>query len=129
MAQLLLALLLFVGSASADMVHVGWDANTDQITGYKIYLGSIPNQWSGSVDVGNVTDYVFANIQSSTYFAATAYNAKGESGLSNIVYWNVVIDPATGLAVTVRCKDEFPSYLLKEDEDYLLKQDNDKVIK
>jgi hypothetical protein len=130
-ARLLLALLLFASSAYADPVHLAWDANpaNENVAGYKLYLGAAPYQWAGSVDVGNVTDYIFTNVQSSTYFAATAYNEYGESDFSNVVHYVFVVDPATGLSVLVRCVDTIPDYLKKEDNDYLLKEDNDKVIK
>jgi putative Ig domain-containing protein/fibronectin type III domain protein/glucodextranase-like protein len=66
--------LLRVSSAYADQITLMWDPNSDQVTGYAVYVGS------SRVDVGNTTSYTLANaVAGQQYcFAVAAYNATGE---------------------------------------------------
>jgi hypothetical protein len=47
--------LLRVSSAYADQITLMWDPNSDQVTGYAVYVGSSRN------DVGNTTTYTLSN--------------------------------------------------------------------
>ena len=66
--------LLRVSSAYADQITLMWDPNSDQVTGYAVYVGS------SRVDVGNTTSYTLSNaVAGQQYcFAVAAYNATGE---------------------------------------------------
>ena len=70
--------LLRVSSAYADQITLMWDANSDQVTGYAVYVGS------SRVDVGNTTSYTLANaVAGQQYcFAVAAYNTTGEGAKS-----------------------------------------------
>ena len=85
----LLAFLAFSSAAHASQATLAWDASTQpEVTGYKIYWGTSSGQYTGSVDVGNVTTYTVTGLNSGTtyYFVATCYTATGaESGYSNQV--------------------------------------------
>ena len=67
--------LLRVSSAYADQITLMWDPNSDQVTGYAVYVGSSPR-----IDVGNTTSYTLSNaVAGQQYcFAVAAYNATGE---------------------------------------------------
>lgn len=66
--------LLRVSSAYADQITLMWDPNSDQVTGYAVYVGS------SRTDVGNTTSYTLSNaVAGQQYcFAVAAYNATGE---------------------------------------------------
>jgi hypothetical protein len=70
--------LLRVSSAYADQITLMWDANSDPVTGYAVYVGS------SRVDVGNTTSYTLSNaVAGQQYcFAVAAYNASGEGAKS-----------------------------------------------
>ena len=90
-SPLLVATTLMLGSlvfppTSAGDLNVSWDPSTDA-TGYRIHYGPNPSQYDTSFDVGNAT---VTNLDSlgdcvMWHFAATAYNAAGESGYSEEV--------------------------------------------
>src|SRR5262245_9939366 len=65
---------LCVRSAYADSITLMWDANTDPVTGYAVYVGS------QRVDVGNTTSYSLTTaVAGQRYcFAVAAYNGIGE---------------------------------------------------
>jgi putative Ig domain-containing protein/fibronectin type III domain protein/Big-like domain-containing protein len=69
---------LCVSSAYADSITLMWDANTDPVTGYAVYVGS------SRVDVGNTTSYTLTSaVAGQQYcFAVAAYNAAGEGAKS-----------------------------------------------
>lgn len=71
--------LLRVSSAYADQITLMWDPNSDQVTGYAVYVGS------SRVDVGNVTTYTLTNaVAGQRYcFAVAAYNSSGEGSRSS----------------------------------------------
>ena len=71
--------LLRVSSAYADQITLMWDPNSDQVTGYAVYVGS------SRVDVGNATSYTLANATAGQQycFAVAAYNATGEGPKSS----------------------------------------------
>jgi Big-like domain-containing protein/fibronectin type III domain protein len=75
-------------SVFAQSVNLAWDPKTDSgLAGYKIYQGTSSRNYSTSINVGNVTSYTVAGLNSGTYyFAVTAYYTSGtETGFSNEV--------------------------------------------
>lgn len=69
-----------------------WNAVTGTpVSGYKVYVGEAPGQYTRTLNVGNTTSStVTSTVTSLTvgrtyYFAVTAYNGAGESPTSNIV--------------------------------------------
>ena len=79
--------LLFSQFALAAQVRLAWDPNTESdVAGYKIYYGTSPQSYTGSVDVGNVTSYTLTGLKKgeTCYVTVTAYNTSGsESGYSS----------------------------------------------
>jgi len=72
--------------AAAPSLTVSWDPSSGA-TGYKVFYGSTPGNYSGVMDVGahtTATIPVTATNQA-YYFAVRAYNASGESALSTEV--------------------------------------------
>ncbi|RMG66748.1 MAG: hypothetical protein D6710_12235, partial [Nitrospirae bacterium] len=67
-------------------VILTWNPNPpkDYVIGYKIYYGTSPRHYTNVVNTGNRTEYKIIGLLCSNtyYFAATAYNAYGESGYS-----------------------------------------------
>lgn len=69
-----------------------WNAVTSTpITGYKVYVGDVPNQWLQTVNVGTVTSYTVSNLTvgKAYYFAVAAYNSAGTSPLSDVVIYTI----------------------------------------
>lgn len=67
---------------------LNWNAVTGAtITGYKVYVGEAPGQYSRTVTVGNVTSSTVNSLTVGRmyYFVVTAYNGTGESTPSNMV--------------------------------------------
>jgi hypothetical protein len=65
-----------------------WNAVTGAtITGYKVYVGEAPGQYSRTITVGNVTSSTVSSLTVGRmyYFVVTAYNSAGESTPSNMV--------------------------------------------
>ena len=65
-----------------------WNAVTGAtITGYKVYIGEAPGQYSRTITVGNVTSSTVSSLTVGRmyYFVVTAYNSAGESTPSNMV--------------------------------------------
>lgn len=82
-------------------VNFQWTANSDQVTGYKLYykvgMNSAPpytgtglDQGKAPILIGPVTTYTVTGLDSSkTYhFVLSAYNKDGESGLSKVITVN-----------------------------------------
>ncbi len=80
-------------SAAFANSTLSWQAVPGTVTGYRIYYGTTHATYTGSKDVGNVTQYSLANLsltQGMTYyFVVRAYNSAGESANSNEVSWIV----------------------------------------
>ena len=75
-------------AGGTNSVSLSWDANTEpDLAGYKLYYGGASGNYTASVDVGDVTTYVFTRqAMTPYYFAVTAYNSDGrESDYSNEV--------------------------------------------
>jgi PKD repeat protein len=90
---LLFGILLFssiFSSAHAGDVVLSWSASSGDITGYRIYYGTNPGDYTNNIDVGNVTQYKISGLQEGNtyYFVARAYNDSGESDNSNEVSWS-----------------------------------------
>lgn len=112
---LIAAAVLFACASHADQVNLAWDANSEpNLSGYRIYVGESPGNWSGSVNVGKVTAYSFQSVAPPVYFGATALGNceddqkqlyECESGFSNIVYYSgpVLLQPATNLQAAQNC--------------------------
>lgn len=88
----LLIILPFLDALAAT-VTVAWNppASGDHVAGYKIYYGLASRVYTGSVDVGNVTEGSVSNLDSSLtyYFAITAYNQSlNESDYSAELVWD-----------------------------------------
>ncbi len=69
--------LIITNDSESGTVTLSWNANPEaDIAGYKIYWGTDQNPpYSNSLDVGNVTGYMFSNLEIGTYyFAVTAYD-------------------------------------------------------
>ena len=103
---IVLAILGFATLASGGVFEVAWDPSADA-TGYIVYWGPSPGQYTHSQDVGNVTEADISGLPDCTpmYFIVTAYNAVGESGHSNEI---VDFEDTDGDGVLGLC-DHFPN--------------------
>jgi len=75
---------LFLSSATlAGEVQLSWSPSGDS-SGYKVYRGTSSGGYSSVLDVGNTTTSTVNNLTDCMmwYFATSAYNTAGESGLS-----------------------------------------------
>ena len=86
---LTLLIILLFPTTSFGGVSLGWDASpSDQVVGYRIYIGTTSRIYSRMDQVGNVLLYTVNNLTPGIkyYFAATAYDVLGtESDYSNEV--------------------------------------------
>ena len=85
----LLGLLCFHPATllAQSMVALTWNPSTDtEVTGYKIYSGTVSHHYTNVVTVGNVTNATISRLFKGVtyYFAATTYDDAGnESEFSN----------------------------------------------
>lgn len=83
---------------AAGSVTVSWDANTESdLSGYRLYYGTRPADYSKQIWVGNATSYRVTGLEEGRryFFALTAVDFSGnESGFSNEV--SVEIPRSTG---------------------------------
>lgn len=73
------------GTSSATLT---WNAVTGAtVSGYKVYVGQAPNQYTRTINVGNITSSTVNSLTvgRTYYFVVTAYNSAGESPSSNMV--------------------------------------------
>lgn len=90
MLKILSILLLLCGSW-AQAADLAWNASVvdEQHAapdGYRIHWGAVPGVYTGQSDAGNaLTWHIPDDWYGSYYFAASAYNAAGQSGYSNEV--------------------------------------------
>ena len=85
----------FTATADGSTVYLSWDA-VSGAEGYKLYYGNSCDEYTGSIDLGNVTSKTFYDIPVGTYYlAVVAYNSKGESKHSNCETVTVVAAPVT----------------------------------
>lgn len=63
---------------------LAWDpVNDSSVKGYKVHFGTSSRQYDTHQDVGNVTSFVsYVSGGYTWYFAVSAYNAAGDSPLS-----------------------------------------------
>jgi hypothetical protein len=91
---LLATLLLFcccVQGRAAD-ISLAWDPSTSEnIAGYKVYIGNSSRTYGTPITIGNQTTYTATSLADGTwYFAVTAFNAEGdESDFSNEVWTTI----------------------------------------
>ena len=72
-------------AAEGGSKTLSWDAVPDSsVWGYKAYWGTSSQRYNTHVDVGANTSYTVTGLQHGTtyFFAVSAYNGSGESGLS-----------------------------------------------
>jgi len=92
----ILSLTLFSGPLYAGTATLSWDPPTTNVdgspltglSGYKVYYGTASGNYTQTINVGNVTTYIAANLTDGLtyYFAVTASDTLGnESGYSNEV--------------------------------------------
>lgn len=93
MLTMLLALSLFQSAS----VGISWIANTEtDIAGYKVYYGNASGNYTQSIDVGPVINFVVTGLTpgQTYYFAVTAYNTSGvESTFSNEIFTTISLLP------------------------------------
>src|SRR3990170_1502633 len=92
----ILSLTLFSGHLYAGTATLSWDPPTTNVdgspltglSGYKVYYGTASGNYTQTINVGNVTTYIAANLTDGLtyYFAVTAYDTlSNESAYSNEV--------------------------------------------
>ncbi len=92
-SAIVLLITILAGTQSVYGETLAWDPGSGEITGYRIYYGTTPNNYSENLEVGNVTEYKLDPLPleagTTYYFAVKAYNGAGESEFSNSVSWTV----------------------------------------
>ncbi|MBS0150560.1 MAG: fibronectin type III domain-containing protein [Nitrospira sp.] len=76
------------GGGATSSATLRWNAVTSTtISGYKVYVGEAPRQYSRAINVGTVTASTVSSLTvgRTYYFAVTAYNSAGESSQSTEV--------------------------------------------
>src|SRR3954469_21552391 len=79
-APVVIFLSVFTASARAATVTVAWDASPEAtVTGYRVWYGTSPKQYSRTIDVGSRTDCLIADLEPGQvyYFAVQAYDSSG----------------------------------------------------
>jgi hypothetical protein len=96
----LISVYICLGSAEAGVVTLVWDPNSESdLAGYLLSYGTASGQYTTTIDVGEVTSYIFSEPDATRryYLALRAYNTAGRiSPFSN----EVVTTPAS-LPLTV----------------------------
>jgi len=124
------ALLLSFGYRS-HAVTLAWDAsvcNDCTVDGYKIYWGAVQGDYTSVEDVGDVLQ-VEVDIPYDSYIVATAYNADGESGYSNWIFYSEqadTIQPSMGGMIFTLFLNESSTNVLGKD--YEMVWENGKII-
>jgi hypothetical protein len=103
MSRVVLPALIFVclsaGSAEAAIVTLAWDPNPEpDIAGYVLSYGTTSGQYTQTIDLGNVTSYLFSEPDPTRryYIAVRAYNDGGQmSPYSNEVFTTPASLPLT----------------------------------
>ena len=74
-------------TTSTGTAKLSWDPPQEGVAGFKVYYGTSPGTYTGSIDVGMTPSYTVSGLSSgSYYFAVTATDSSGnESGFSNEV--------------------------------------------
>ena len=72
---------------STSSATLRWNAVTaTTVSGYRVYVGEVPGQYSRTITVGTATSSTVSNliVGRTYYFVVTAYNSTGESPPSNL---------------------------------------------
>ena len=85
MKKILILVLFFIVVGFAKERKAVWNMNQEQdLAGYKLYLGN-SGEFSRSIDVGLVTEYVFDwPFGSDLYAAVTAYDSSGNESEKSV---------------------------------------------
>ncbi len=76
------------GGGATSSATLRWNAVTSAtVSGYKVYVGEAPRQYTQTINVGTVTSSTVSSliVGRTYYFAVTAYNSAGESAPSTEV--------------------------------------------
>ena len=108
------------GTSLEDTVLIEWDANVDSdLAGYVLYRGKSMDNFTDSIDVGNVTSYIDTNVINDTtyYYAVAAYDLDGNiSGYSEIIEATPTVRPETPTGISYRF-DSNSIFLIWESQD------------
>lgn len=104
--------ITLVSFAYSAEVTLSWNESSGEISGYRIYYGTVPGDYSNNIDVGNVTQYVISGLQEGVkyYFVARAYNEAGESSDSNEVSWSYTTQDTEAPVVSITSPTNSGSY-------------------
>ncbi|HUC86035.1 MAG TPA: fibronectin type III domain-containing protein, partial [Candidatus Acidoferrales bacterium] len=95
----LIAVIAGLERATAATVSLAWNPSTSyNVSGYKIYYGTISQDYTTNIVAGDVTNATINGLVAGTtyYFAATCYDALGdESGFSQEISWTIPFQPPT----------------------------------
>ncbi len=94
------ALFWMTPVARPQNVTLAWDPSLGNIAGYFLYSGTVSENYSQKISVGNTTMALVSNLTTGQtyFFAVTAYNSDGlESGYSNQVQYTVPAVPSPSL--------------------------------
>jgi hypothetical protein len=94
----LLCVLVVLGAAGvAPGATLVWDPVPGEVTGYKVYYGTVVGSYPYHVDVGPSTSRLLDNLPNLQgvrhHILVTAYNNSGESAFSAPVSWTPPIPP------------------------------------
>jgi Fibronectin type III domain len=76
------------GGGTTSSATLAWNAVTNTpITGYRVYVGEAPRQYSRTINAGAITSSTVSSLTvgRTYYFCVTAYNSAGESSPSTEV--------------------------------------------
>ena len=80
----ILAVLSVSLTSFAKNVKLTWDPNSEiTLSGYKIYYGTLSQNYTKSIDIGNSISGTVTNLDpgQAYYFAVTAYDNEGNESL------------------------------------------------
>ncbi len=102
-AGVFLLFLLVSARVDAASLTLAWDPNPDpDLAGYKVCYGTQSGIHTVLIDVGNTTQYTFANLPDGTYyFAVVAYNQEGALSLKSNEVGATLSSPVTPPAPTI----------------------------
>ena len=88
----------------ADSVTLAWDANTDLVSGYRIFAGQASRTYVLTNEIGPFLTGTFTNLANGIwYFSVTAHldvgNNRLESGFSDEISWTNNPAPPAGLRI------------------------------
>jgi len=98
-----------LGVSADAAVRFSWKANAEaDLVGYRLYVGTFPGVYAGSIDVGRLTNSQVTGLIRGTryYFALTAYNLAGmESAFSPELTWQAPLQTSTVTAADIARTD------------------------